>query len=275
MQEENAEFFSIGQTQMLTGIPIERLRYYDQIELVIPFYRKPSSKYRYYSLEQLYQLDLIKYLRDELGLSLEKISQFIKSSDQSQSALIAFLQNCEEEYEKKIASLMKDKDRLHQKIDSMVVINTNTAAEPVIRNQEQRKCYFQTNKAVTTHEAVQVNMRKFEKPLKLNDNIQICCFFSSDMNNMDTKWSSNGIGIMTDKVLNLPFTYFKKGTYFCAPFKYYSEKSFDKALLTMKKYVQDNHLTVDNQFFLIVDLIDGAAALSSEGYSHELKIFIN
>ena len=50
---EEKRYYSIGQVSNICKIPIKTLRYYDEIELLVPKIRKETSKYRYYSKEQL------------------------------------------------------------------------------------------------------------------------------------------------------------------------------------------------------------------------------
>ncbi len=64
--------YSIGEVAEICSVSIKTLRYYDEIELVIPEYRKEDSKYRYYSKDQMIKLFIIRQLRT-LGLGLKEI----------------------------------------------------------------------------------------------------------------------------------------------------------------------------------------------------------
>ena len=55
--------FTIGQTSKIKGITVKALRFYEKIGLIKPFYTDPVTRYRYYSIEQLIQLDVIRVLR--------------------------------------------------------------------------------------------------------------------------------------------------------------------------------------------------------------------
>ena len=55
--------FSIGEMSKLHKISIQTLRYYDQIDLFKPVHVDQESNYRYYSIDQFSQLDIIKYLK--------------------------------------------------------------------------------------------------------------------------------------------------------------------------------------------------------------------
>lgn len=72
-------YYSIGQVSNICKIPIKTLRYYDEIELLIPNVRKETSNYRYYSKEQLITAFMIRQLR-ALGFNLKNIKDIISQN---------------------------------------------------------------------------------------------------------------------------------------------------------------------------------------------------
>ena len=64
--------FRIGEFSKIAQVPASLLRYYDDIGLFRPIDCDRDSGYRYYSVEQLTQLNRILALKD-LGLSLEQV----------------------------------------------------------------------------------------------------------------------------------------------------------------------------------------------------------
>lgn len=69
---ESKEFYQIGEVSKICNIPIKTLRYYDEIELLIPRKIDPGSNYRYYSNDQLALVLVIKHFK-EAGFSLKEI----------------------------------------------------------------------------------------------------------------------------------------------------------------------------------------------------------
>ncbi|MBQ9318900.1 MAG: MerR family transcriptional regulator [Bacilli bacterium] len=65
----------IGEFSKLTGIPIRTLRYYDEIDLFKPADIDLFTDYRYYSEEQVDDLNLINELK-KVGFSLEEIKTY-------------------------------------------------------------------------------------------------------------------------------------------------------------------------------------------------------
>lgn len=51
--------FKIGDFSMLSKVPVKTLRYYDQIDLLKPQQIDQDSGYRYYSAEQLLEVNRI------------------------------------------------------------------------------------------------------------------------------------------------------------------------------------------------------------------------
>lgn len=64
--------FKIGDFSKLTGLPVKTLRYYDDIDLFKPIDVDLFTGYRYYSKEQIKDLELINKLKN-IGFTLEEI----------------------------------------------------------------------------------------------------------------------------------------------------------------------------------------------------------
>ena len=67
----------IGDFSKLGQVAVSTLRYYDEIGLLKPTRIDPWTNYRWYTVDQLLQLNRIIALRD-LGLSLEQITQLLQ-----------------------------------------------------------------------------------------------------------------------------------------------------------------------------------------------------
>lgn len=70
--------FRIGEFSKIAQVPASLLRYYDEIGLFTPIHSDSETSYRYYSVEQLSQLNRILALKD-LGLALDQIKQLVLS----------------------------------------------------------------------------------------------------------------------------------------------------------------------------------------------------
>lgn len=72
-------YFTIGEFAKLRSIDINSLRYYEKLGILIPVYIEPKTKYRYYSAEQLAELDVI-LLCINLGIPLKQLKNYIDES---------------------------------------------------------------------------------------------------------------------------------------------------------------------------------------------------
>lgn len=73
--EDQRRYYSIGQVAKLTGLPVKTIRYYAEIDLLLPA-RLTEARYRQYTTREIWQLDLIRTLRFA-GFSLEEIGRIL------------------------------------------------------------------------------------------------------------------------------------------------------------------------------------------------------
>lgn len=80
---------SIGEVSQITHLTIQTLRHYHRIGLLVPKHIDPQSGYRYYSLDQLVYIDIIKTCKS-LGTSLADLKKLFEEKDMH--TLLSFLQ---------------------------------------------------------------------------------------------------------------------------------------------------------------------------------------
>lgn len=78
MEERN--MYSIGKVSALCNVSVKTLRYYDEIGLLVPEYRKDESNYRYYTHKQVLTVFIIRKLR-LLGVPLKEIQEIVCRKD--------------------------------------------------------------------------------------------------------------------------------------------------------------------------------------------------
>ena len=71
--------FRIGEFSKIAQVPASQLRYYDDIGLFSPMRSDRDTSYRYYSVQQLAELNRILALKD-LGLTLDQIKSLIEDA---------------------------------------------------------------------------------------------------------------------------------------------------------------------------------------------------
>ncbi len=76
LQEGSIYMFKISEFSKISQVSIKTLRYYDQLNLLKPAYTDKFTGYRYYTADQMFQLNRILAYK-ELGFSLEQIHQMM------------------------------------------------------------------------------------------------------------------------------------------------------------------------------------------------------
>lgn len=111
----------IGEFSQLMQVTVKTLRHYEQIGILKPCEVDQWTGYRYYKLDQMQQLQSIRYLKD-VGFSLEEIREMMENNslvpgiEQLESKIHA----CEEE----LKILLARRERLHQMVDSQRKLNS-------------------------------------------------------------------------------------------------------------------------------------------------------
>lgn len=70
------KYYRIGEVSQATGISKDTLHFYNKIGLLVPEYIDPHNQYRYYSLRNLWQLDIITTCR-KLNIPLETVRRIL------------------------------------------------------------------------------------------------------------------------------------------------------------------------------------------------------
>lgn len=117
--------FKISDFSRFSRVTIKMLRHYDEIGLLSPAYVDPSTKYRYYSADQLPRLNRIIALKD-LGFSLEQIANLL-DGDLSGEQLRGMLKLRREEIKQK---LTEEETRLARVEARLMQIDLESGSQP-------------------------------------------------------------------------------------------------------------------------------------------------
>lgn len=117
--------YKIGEFSKLVNIPVKTLRYYDEINLFKPQEIDLFSGYRYYSDEQITDLEVILNLK-EVGFSLEEIK---KNKNNYSDALM----------QKKKSELMQEQKNLENKIRKLDYLRSKIKNNRIIINGEVKE----------------------------------------------------------------------------------------------------------------------------------------
>jgi DNA-binding transcriptional MerR regulator len=106
--------FTVGEFSQLAQVSKRLLRYYDEIGLLPPIHIDPSTGYRFYSAEQMTDLNRILALKD-LGLSLDQIRRLLSdsvSTDEMQGMLLLKKAEIEQQLREELQRIRKIESRL-------------------------------------------------------------------------------------------------------------------------------------------------------------------
>ena len=106
--------FSIREMSKIVDIPINTLKHYDRVGLFKPAIVKPDSLYRYYTLDQIYTLVLIKDLR-ALDFSIPEIKNYL--NDRNVTKSLNLLEDKLTNLNETIHTLQSKQKNLQQKIN--------------------------------------------------------------------------------------------------------------------------------------------------------------
>ena len=95
--------YKIGDFSKETGVPIKTLRYYNEIDLFNPVEVDLFTGYRYYSSDQIEDLNLILKLK-KVGFSLEEIKKYCEALH----IVCEKMQNCKPKKEYYKSSIIND-----------------------------------------------------------------------------------------------------------------------------------------------------------------------
>lgn len=156
--------YSVKETSRILGISEQSLRYYDRIGLLAPYYRDPDNLYRYYTINQFYQLEMFKYAK-WLGLPVpEYRSIFITKSQiesgdysETENALSHLLEQNIRERER-LDRCIADIERMQLNMD--VLKRNRIDGEPFAETLPLRCAYAIDHNPDLPFEQTSIRMRK-------------------------------------------------------------------------------------------------------------------
>lgn len=149
MNNKEERLFTTGEFAKLFSISKQTLIFYDNIEILKPYY-KDSKNFRYYSINQIDTLDALLGMK-ELGIPLEEIKKYLE--ERNPVRCIKMLEKEEQELDNKIKRLKKIKKRISQRID--IIKEGNVEKNKDIYIKEMCKEYLILSKDINNDYMIQ------------------------------------------------------------------------------------------------------------------------
>lgn len=131
-------WFSISELARAQGISRQTLIHYDRTGVFHPERTDPETGYRWYSSDQLDELDTIILLKT-IGLSLDEIKHEMKNY--STSSALETLEGRIRDTDRKIASLKALRDRLSGRLESIREASSHSSGEIVHAHRPRQHLY--------------------------------------------------------------------------------------------------------------------------------------
>lgn len=109
---------SIGEFSKICEVSTKTLRYYAEIELIIPDEINPENGYRYYSIEQLEKMLFINRLKS-YNFSLEEIKTILESEELLDEKLFLALTGKKKEIEKQVQEFEETLEQINNDISNL------------------------------------------------------------------------------------------------------------------------------------------------------------
>jgi len=131
---------SIGELSKFTGVGVQSIRYYERLKLLEPAYIDPETKYRYYSFEQGYLVEIIR-ICIELDIPLKNLTEFVSDEGEEAVDFLSLLNYGEEIMQEKMAVLEKGLRFIHGMKEEIAMLDSYELEQYYTREISQR-CYY-------------------------------------------------------------------------------------------------------------------------------------
>ncbi|MGT2946057.1 MerR family transcriptional regulator [Streptococcus chenjunshii] len=201
----------IGEFSRINRISIQTLRFYDQIDLLTPFYVDPMTKYRYYHINQSPLVDAIQHLQ-QLNFSLKEIKLILSREDFSM--LNQLIENHRQELQEKELMLHRQQYALDEFQASLRVYENHLPHKglDIVKLPERRILSYPVTDNIyqMSAEEYEMQLRLFKK--KLQPHTALFQHFGrvgsimSKQHFLAGYWYSKKMFVLAQEKLDFPFT---------------------------------------------------------------------
>ncbi|MGC6176347.1 MerR family transcriptional regulator [Lacrimispora sp. 38-1] len=264
--------YTIGEVARFLKISTKALRNYDDMGLLKPSYISPETKYRYYSYEQFFIIDVIRYLNKTLGIPLENVKKMLEENKEPEQLLV---------------QLKSHKQQLESRMTALE--SSRQLTEHLIEKIEDQKKYpgkigiyekYQMSRNLYYHK-LDISIYDIDKYVTRNgadedlpETNTMCLLFSRSDLQAGEALKVRGFGVLSEKKLpEMELKTIREGRYITRSFLY-SEENTVTAFSELAKYAQVKGIVLDETAYLISPMVKFPACSKYE-YLMELQIMIH
>ncbi|NMM63351.1 MerR family transcriptional regulator [Clostridium sp. P21] len=267
------DLYTTGEISKLMNIPIKALRLYDSMGILKPFHIDENTHYRYYTYNQFFYIDLIRYMNKSLKVTLEDIKLMLNSSDDYET-LLACLSKHKSSVEKKISELQYSNKVITEAINNLKNIN-NISMDLQIYEQYLMPRYVAIKNVNVSIYDIDLYCRRnedlFQNGTSVEENAMCYIYKKKDYQPETHDLLVSQIGYFTDKRLkNIEYFNLPEGRYLCCKFRY-SEKLSSQVISEILKFANNKGINLSDTAIQLFQRFDLRA---KNKYEYEMEIQI-
>lgn len=261
-------YFSIGEISKMANVSVQTLRHYDKLDLLKPSLVKDNG-YRYYSLEDFYKLDFIRFYRN-LDMPLSDIKDIIISKFTINN-IVELLDHQQDELDKKIKALENQKKQIKNKNDYVKNILSKPLGKGFL-NEKKSKPIIKFNIKSNQLEEAEFNFREvLNKFPKLNNPLTLELLYEIDTDSFiktkELKFNSLFMQCNEEysEFKDFKISHIEEGLYASVFYIDYCDNT-EIYIENLLNFIKDNNLKIDGPLY--------EAYIASEFDESKEKIFM-
>jgi DNA-binding transcriptional MerR regulator len=266
------KLYSIGEVSKILNIPIKALRNYDQINLLKPSQIDAFTKYRYYSYDQFFIIDVIRYLNKTLNVPLEDIKILINESN-GIDKLLTILESHENHLNQKINDLEYSRKVTNSLITDLKYRMKNPEKIEIFEQYLLARNLYYNELNVSIYDLDKYVSRNTMDIFNKNNNETnvMCTYYSISEKQADNHLQVRGFGIFSDqKMPGLKCKILPEGRYITKRFLY-SEENLFEALSELVQFTKERNIHIDDHAYLVSKMVNVSVA-SKYNYYMDLQL---
>lgn len=251
------KFYTIGEVAKIMNMPAKALRNYDSIDLLKPSYIDPDTKYRYYTYNQFFMIDVIKYLNKVLFIPLDEIKKIFASAKDDTTLHQIFVSH-QEYLKSQIQKQQYALQLVNNLVDDDKFIHQDQILAPRYESYYLDRTLYYHPFDVPIEE-VDAYVNRSDLSFIQHGNLEsdnMCLLFSLSDYHQKKKLYIKGFGIFSDKKIPyLQSKNIKEGRYINQRFTY-SEAGCEEVLSELLNYSAKHQYSLDDTFILVSKTVD-------------------